>query len=298
MTNPVFSNSAIFGDPRSRRTRKQDSSAAPVGGTVLPQPPTSSQQYASGYATDPSQLNEMYAAPSAAPAQTGRLTYDDVIMKTIGLLGLAVLVGAVTWFLASSTGNLEALLPVAIVGAIGALVFGLINSFKREPNPTLIVIYTCLEGVFLGAISALFETLYPGIVFQAVLATIATFAVTLLVYRSGKIRVTAKMSRYVIIALCGYLLFQLINIGLMALGVTGNLRTDVTIMGIPLGVIVGIAAVLLAAFSFMVDFESIKRGVEAGVPAKYAWSAAFGLLVTLVWLYLEFLRLLSIFMRD
>src|SRR5690606_8156430 len=180
--------------------------------------------------------------------------------------------------------------------AIG-LVLGLVNAFKREPSPALIAVYAAAEGLFLGGISMVFETIYPGIVLQAVLATGATFVATLLLFSSGAVRVTPKLTRFVLIALVGYALFSLVNLGIMLFGSGDSafgLRSSVEVMGIPLGVIVGVFAVGLAAVCLIMDFDAIKRGVENGVPARFAWSAAFGLIVTLVWLYLEFLRLLAI----
>jgi len=127
-------------------------------------------------------------------------------------------------------------------------------------------------------------------VWQAVLGTASVFAVSLFLFRSGKVRVTPKFTRWLMFALLGYALFSLINFVLMMTGVLDGfgMRNG------PIGVIVGLVAVGLAAASLIVDFDSIKRGVEAGVPAKMAWAAAFGLLVTLIWLYLELLRLVTI----
>ncbi|MDD9206976.1 Bax inhibitor-1/YccA family protein, partial [Georgenia sp. 10Sc9-8] len=153
------------------------------------------------------------------------------------------------------------------------------------------------EGLFLGGISSIFGAMYEGIVLQAVLGTVATFLGALFLFRSGKVRVTPKFTRWVLIAMVGYALFSLVNIVLMLTGVSDDpwgLRTGVEIMGIPLGVILGVFAVGLAAMVLIMDFDAIKRGVEAGVPGRFAWSAAFGLAVTLVWLYIEFLRLLAI----
>ena len=156
----------------------------------------------------------------------------------------------------------------------------------------LITLYTVAQGMFLGGISAMYESFYDGIVGQAVMATLSVFAVALVLFRSGKVRVTPKFQRAVLIGMVGYLVFSLLNIVLMVFGVGGGtygpLRSGL------LGIIVGLVAVGLAAASLIMDFDSIKRGVEQGAPAKFAWSAAFGLIVTLVWLYLELLRLLAI----
>ena len=224
----------------------------------------------------------MYDAPPATPRDTGRLTYDDVIVKTGGLLALLVVVAAATWTLAPG---------LWIVGAVVGLVLGLVNAFKKSPSPVLITLYTVAQGMFLGGISAMYESFYDGIVGQAVMATLSVFAVALVLFRSGKVRVTPKFQRAVLIGMGGYLVYSLLNIVLMVFGVGGGtygpLRSGL------LGIIVGLVAVGLAAASLIMDFDSIKRGVEQGAPAKFAWSAAFGLIVTLVWLYLELLRLLG-----
>ncbi|NYE96516.1 putative YccA/Bax inhibitor family protein [Psychromicrobium silvestre] len=289
--NPVFANDKNFG-----KQPPQFPGAAPQGYPQgYPGAPTqgyAQQGYApTGYAPgqqplSPEQLQQMYNQPPASNAQMGRMTVDDVIVKTIGTL-LVVLVGA----------GLGWVFPVlALPGAIIGLVLGLVNSFKREPSKVLILTYALFEGMFLGGISGILENLYSGIVVQAVLGTLIVFALTLVLYKSGKFRATPKMTKFFMIALGGYAIFSLVNFGLMMFNVTNQpwgLRS-VEVFGIPLGVIIGILAIGLAAFSLMLDFTSIEQGVKNGLPAKYSWSAAFGLTVTLVWLYVEILRVLAI----
>jgi uncharacterized YccA/Bax inhibitor family protein len=293
MSNPVFSRSDVFGEPR-----RTGAAGARRGGTATypnqtpaygtaPQPGQYGQYGAAGQqAADASELDAMYQSPSATTADTKRMTYDDVIIKTGGLLALLVVVAAATWTLVPR----PMLGVVMIVGLIGGLVLGLVNAFKRNPSPALIVAYTVFEGAFLGAISLMYNQIADGAVWQAVLGTASVFAVSLFLFRSGKVRVTPKFTRWLMFALLGYALFSLINFVLMMTGVLDGfgMRNG------PIGVIVGLVAVGLAAASLIVDFDSIKRGVEAGVPAKMAWAAAFGLLVTLIWLYLELLRLVTI----
>ena len=275
MSNPVFNNSPVFGAPKRGRTT-----------TIQPSPYGSAAAGSgamSGIATG--RLEQMYGAPTATTRDTGRLTYDDVIVKTAGLFAILVTTGALTWTLAPQ---------LFFVGMIVGLVLGLVNSFKKNPSPLLIMAYAAAEGVFLGGISAFFDAQWPGIVVQAVLATVATFAACLVLFRSGKVRVTPKLTRWLMVAMGGYLLFSLINLGLTWSGVLDGwgMRSG------PLGIVIGLVAVGLAAFMLILDFDSIKRGVEQGAPAKFAWSAAFGLVVTLVWMYLEFLRLLAILRGD
>ena len=290
MSNPYFSNSAVFGEPRR----------GAGGVTTAPNQPKYGQYAQPGalggaqggafgaQAADAASLEAMYGAPSATTADTKRLTYDDVIVKTGGLLALLVVVAALTWQIAPG---------IWPIGMIVGLVLGLVNAFKRQPSPVLITLYTIAQGVFLGGISFAFEnvtvdggTALSGIVFQAVLATLATFGGALFLYKSGRVRVTPKFTRFLMIAMVGFLAFQLINLVLVWTGVLSGAGAR----GGTLGIIVSIVAIGLATMSLMVDFESIKRGVEQGVPARFAWAAAFGLLVTLIWLYLEFLRLLAL----
>lgn len=277
MSNPYFNNSPVFGQNTKGVPPVPQAGGYGQTGTMAPQ--------------QLEQLEQTYALPSANAAQTGRMTYDDVIMRTGLLLGTIVVVGAATWFLGAPSGLVY---PLMIVGLIGGLVLGLVNAFKKEPSPGLIMAYAVLEGMFLGGISGFFAMQYNGIVTQAILATLATFAAVLVLFRSGKVRATPKFTRIVMVAAAGYLVFSLINLVLLMTGVLDGwgMRSG------PLGLLIGAFAVLLASAMLVIDFDSIKRGVERGVPTKYAWSAAFGLTVTLVWMYLEFLRLLTILRGD
>ena len=300
MSNPVFSRSDVFGEPRrtgAAGARRGGTATYPNQTPAYGTPPQAGQYGAAGQqAMDASQLDAMYTSPSATTADTKRMTYDDVIIKTGGLLALLVVVAAATWTLVPGP-----MLPmVMIVGLVGGLVLGLVNAFKRNPSPVLIVAYTVFEGAFLGAISLTFNSLYPGVVLQAVLGTVSVFAVSLFLFKSGKVRVTPKFTRWLMFAMIGYALFSLINLVLMWTGVLGEFGMRSWGGGL-VGIVVGLIAVGLAAASLIVDFDSIKRGVQAGAPAKMAWAAAFGLMVTLIWLYLELLRLLAIvssFARD
>jgi uncharacterized YccA/Bax inhibitor family protein len=280
MSNPVFNNTAVFRDPRTSRRGQ--------GGAPSFQPPYGPAA-TGGY--DAATLEAMYGAPTATTAQTGRLTYDDVIVKTSGLLAVVVAAAAFAWFVVPDTLRM----PVALVGALVGFVLGLVNSFKRNPSPALIVLYAAAEGLFLGGMSWYIEVAanLPGIVMQAILATMATFAACLMLFRSGRVRVTPKFTRWLLVAMVGYLLFSLVNFGLAMFDVGGDGMFGPLRSG-GLGMLVGLFAVGLAAAMLIVDFDSIKRGVEGGVPAKFAWTAAFGLVVTLVWMYLEFLRLIAI----
>lgn len=226
-------------------------------------------------------MEDAFRAPAAGAGQTGRMTYNDIVGKTALMLVLVVAGGVVGW---SSPG-------LMIIGAIVGLVLGLVNSFKREPSPVLIMAYALAQGLFLGGISAVFEASYPGIVVQAVLGTFSVFAVMLALYTSGKFRPTPRMTKIVLAAMVGYMLFMLLNLVLTWTGVA-NLREG------GLGLVVGAIAVLLAAYSLTLDFEMGAQGVKNGAPQKYSWTVAFGLTVTLIWLYVEILRIVAIFRSN
>lgn len=228
------------------------------------------------------QLEDMYSAPSATGAQTGRMTMDDVVVKT-GLMFAVLLPLAALNFLMQNG-------LLTIGGLVVGLVLGLVVSFKQSTNSALILTYAGAEGLFLGGISAVFEQRWPGIVPQAILGTLAVFGVALLAYKSGRVRVTPKFQRTVLIAMGGYLVFCLINLVVMMTGHGG----DFGLRQGPLGFAIGLFAVGLAAAMLILDFDFAEQGVRNGLPERYSWLAAFGLVVTLIWLYIEILRLLAI----
>lgn len=306
MSNPVFGSTAAFADPVKRRGNKGQNQQETAQTDPYARPnayeptsayaePSAQPQHGSAPATaGAAGLNHMYNAPSATPVDTGRLTYDDVIMKTGGLLALLVVVAAATWTVADAMPSLY------IFGAIIGFVLALVNIFGKTIRPGLIVAYAVAEGVFVGGLSAMLNSIFPGVALQAVIATVITFGVTLALFKSGKIRASAKATKIFMVAMLGYLAFSLVNVGMMIFGSSdaawGMRSSTLTILGIeiPLGVLIGVVAVILAAYSLVLDFDSIERGVQQGAPAKFAWKAAFGLIVTLVWLYVEFLRIFSI----
>ena len=238
------------------------------------------------------QLQQMYNRPAAGPAETGRMTFDDVIVKTAICLAAVVVGAAVTLTVSLSLASM-----LMIVGALGGFVLALVNTFKKQPSPALILAYAALEGLFLGGLTRILDGMYPGVGLQAVIGTLSVFAVTLMLFKSGKVRATPKAMRFFMIAVIGYAVFAWINMIMMWTGAVDSpfgLRTSVEIFGIPLGVFIGLLAIGLAAFSLIMDFTSIEAGVRAGAPERFSWTAAFGLTVTLVWLYVEIIRLLAI----
>lgn len=229
-------------------------------------------------------LEESFYGRSATSRDTGRMTVDDVVTRTSLLLGIAVVTGGITWTL--GLGGLA--FPAALV----ALVLALVIIFKQVMNPGVIMAYAAIEGVFLGGISQLFNGRYPGIVVQAVLGTAVVTSVMLGLYKSGRIRVTPKFTKMVVGATIGFFVLIMVNLvaGLFVDGGLG-LREG------PLGIAVGLFAIGLASLNLVLDFDMVENAARQGVPSRFGWFAAFGIMVTLVWLYVEMLRLLSI-LRD
>jgi uncharacterized YccA/Bax inhibitor family protein len=237
-----------------------------------------------------SALEEMYRTPSATAGDMGRMTYEDTAVKTVVLFAVLLATGAVGWFVPA----------LAVVGAIAGLVLALVNTFKRVPSVPLIIGYAAAEGLFVGGISSIFEQRWGGVVIEAVTATLVTFAVTLVLFAFKKVRATPRATRIFLIAIVGYLVFRLVEAGIQLFGgTTGTFGLSSTpVFGIPLGVIIGVLAVLLAAYSLVLDFDQVQQGVRRGLPARYGWQAAFGLMVTIVWLYTEFLRIFALFRNN
>jgi uncharacterized YccA/Bax inhibitor family protein len=216
------------------------------------------------------------------------MTLDDVVVRTAMLFGVLLVTAGFTWVTLT-----PATLPILWVAMLVGMVLGLVNSFKKVPNPALILAYGAAEGVFVGGISRLFEGLYPGIVIQAVVGTLAAFAAMLGLYASGIVRATPRFRKMVMIAMFGYLIFGVVHL----LGVMLHLWTSI-FAGSIFGLLVSVFAVGLASVTLVLDFDFIEQGIRNGLPARFAWQAAFGLVVTLVWLYLEILRLLSILANN
>jgi uncharacterized YccA/Bax inhibitor family protein len=238
------------------------------------------------------QLEYLYQQPPAGPVQTGRLTLDDVVIKTLGLFLVTLAVAAGSWVLTRESPGL--LMPVWLGGMILGLVVGLAIAFKKTISVPLIVLYAALEGAFLGAFSQVMEQRYTGIVLTAVIATLCTFTGMLAGYKFGIIKVTSRSRKIFGMAILGYLLFSVVNVVALAFGWTSGWGFGGSGL---LGIGISALGVGLAAYSLALDFDNIEQAVRAQLPEKYSWLMAHGLIVSLVWLYLEILRLLAR-MRD
>ncbi len=220
---------------------------------------------------------------------SARMTLSGTVNKTGILLLCAVATAAWTWNSFMQTRDLSFAGPAVLVGTLGGLVFAIVTAFKKEWSPVTAPIYALLEGLALGGISAIFELRYPGIAMEAVALTFGTLLVLLLAYKSGLIKVTQKFRLGVVAATGGIFVFYMIQ---MLLGIFGIHFATINGAG-PVGIAVSLFIVAIAALNLVLDFDFVEQGVAYGVPKYMEWYAAFGIMVTLVWLYLEMLRLLS-----
>jgi uncharacterized YccA/Bax inhibitor family protein len=227
----------------------------------------------------------------AAPPAVRPMSIDDVVIKTVALLAIVGIAGAVAW----NVVPISSTRPIAIAAGLIGLVLGLVISFMRMANPALIVTYALIEGVFVGLISKSYQVIagYQGIVLQAVVATFGVFFLMAFLFKSRVIRATPRFTRGLIAVIGGLFAVMLINFVLALFGVDTGLRSNGA-----LGIIFSLVCIVVAALSFILDFDQIEQGVRMGLPQRYSWVAAFGILVSLIWLYLEILRLLSYFQGD
>lgn len=217
------------------------------------------------------------------------MTLEGTVNKTGILLLCAIATAAWTWHLARNPDTLPMDYLLLLVGAFGGLIVALVTVFKKAWSPVTAPVYALLEGLVLGGLSATLEIRYPGIAIESVCLTFGTLLVLLLAYRSGMIRVTQKFRLGVVAATGAIFLFYLAE---MILGFFGIHFVTINGSG-PIGIGISLVIVCVAALNLVLDFDFIERGVAAGAPKFMEWYGAFGLMVTLVWLYLEMLRLLA-----
>lgn len=220
---------------------------------------------------------------------SARMTLSGTVNKTGALLVCALATAAWTWHLFVQSRDASSVGPLLALGGIGGFIFAMVTVFKKEWAPVTAPIYALLEGLVLGGLSAIFDLRYPGIAMQAVSLTFGTLFVLLLAYRSGLIKVTQKFRLGVIAATGGIMVFYLVQ---MLLGFFGVRFLAVNGSG-TIGIAFSLFIVAIAALNLVLDFDFIERGVNYGAPKYMEWYGAFGIMVTLIWLYLEMLRLLS-----
>lgn len=236
-------------------------------------------------------LDAMYSAPAytGPRASTRYMTLDDVVQRTAAMLGVLLVAGAVSWSLVTNAGAA----PVLFLSALGGVGLGLYMSFTMKANAVTALTYAAFQGVLLGAISRIFNDAVSGIVIQAVTGTVMVAGGMLFVYKIGAIRVTPKFTRVVVGATIGVFGLMLVNLIAYLFHPGGlGLRS-----GGALAILFSLVCIVIASANLVMDFDMVERGIRNGADEKFAWYASFGLLVTLVWLYLEILRLLS-YLRD
>jgi len=285
-SNPVFRKAEGF-NGRSR-TSPASGMSYPSYGT------TTSSRAGQGY--DP------YSGGGVPPTtDRGRMTIDSVVQKTALTLGLTILVAAATWVLTPTidpyTGAAGTLYLLALVGALGGFALSMVNSFKRVVSPALVLAYAALEGLFIGAFSKVITASFgngdSSLVVCAVLGTTAAVAGTLAAYKFFNIRVTPTFRKWVVAAMLGFVAVSLLDLVLSMFHASfgfngfGGMGFVSSLIGLGLGVLM-----------LILDFDFVERGIEAGLPERESWRAAFGLTVTIIWIYIELLRLLAILRGD
>ncbi|MER5783206.1 Bax inhibitor-1/YccA family protein [Streptomyces mobaraensis] len=269
------SGSATQGNPYANNPYAQP--ADPYAGNPYGQP---TNPYAQG-------APDLQQGMPQAPARPGAMTIEDVVNRTAITLGLVVVAAGAAWALKLPAG-------VGFAAGIIAMVLGFVQAFKAKASPALILAYAALEGLFLGVISQAYNEVAKGAPMQAVLGTVAVFAGVLFAYRARIINVNRRFYRFAVGAGIGFVLLMAVNSLFAVFGGGDGLgfRTG------PVGILVGIVGVLIGAAFLALDFKQIEDGVQYGAPREESWLAAFGLTLTLVWIYTELLRVIALLMND
>jgi uncharacterized YccA/Bax inhibitor family protein len=274
-SNPIFQRSAGF---NGRSSNAYGNQTYPASGMTYP-----------GYGTQSTRTSQTPPGYVDRSRSTGPMTIDSVVQKTGITLGLVALTGALVWVLLP-----DRLLGMAwMAGAFVGLGLAMVLSFKRTISPALVLLYAVAEGFFLGAASKTFESLYDGVVVGAVIGTVAAVAGTLAVYKFFDIHVGNKFRKWVTAAMFGFVGVVLLDFVLSIFGKQIGINGFGT-----LGLIVSVIGLGIGVLMLIMDFDYVERGIAAGLPEEESWRAAFGLTVTIVWIYIELLRILSILRGD
>ena len=284
--NPVFRRSETFNGQANAYGNQTAPGSGPYAGYGDP------STWGTGAPGSPGSTT--YAGPAR------RMTIDSVVQST-AISFLVVLVGAVaTWVLTPDitqdveNSDLSGLFAALSIGGLAAFGLSMVNSFKRVVSPALVIAFCAFEGVALGALSKLFDAQYGNnIVINAVIGTFAAFAGTLAAYKFFNIQVGQKFRTFVVAAVFGMVGLSIVELVLSMFG-NGTGAFGVT----PLGMVTAFAGLLLGVFMLILDFDMVECGIAAGVDERESWRAAFGLTVSLVWIYTNLLRILAFFNQD
>lgn len=234
---------------------------------------------------NPTLSSKTFQTVSQGVAADGTMTISGTVNKTVVLFLILLLGASVSWYQPSQVFTWG--------GAIGGFIVAMVTIFKKEWSPVTAPVYAGLEGLFLGGISLMYANAYDGIVYNAIMLTLGTFAAMLFAYRSGMIEVTKRFRMGVVAATGGIFLVYIASIILSFFGINLSLIHGTGVMGIGFSLII----VGVAALNLVLDFDMIEQGAEANVPKYFEWYTSFGLMITLIWLYIEILRLLAKFQR-
>ena len=271
-----------------------DYSGQPVYGTAQGNP--SAYPAPSGYEEQMASYEAMMNAPAADAVDRGTMTYDDVVVKSLMCFGL-LLVGAVAGWMSGMVAIGAAML-VALAACVVTIGLAVFIQFSKKVRPGAIVAYSLVEGFVLGALSCAFEMRYPGIVVSAVLATLVVIGVTLGAFTMGFVRNSSTLTRVAGIGSFAFFSYYLFSFALSLTGfVNMQAVNNITLFGIPLGIIIGVLAVFIGVLCLVRDFDAVKVGVANNVPEKYSWLCTFAIMTDVIWIYLEILKILSYFMR-
>jgi uncharacterized YccA/Bax inhibitor family protein len=282
-SNPVFMRSDGFnGQPANR-----SASGMTYPGHDAPQAPT--------YTPDPQgQHGGQQYGGTQAPVGTGRMTLDSVVQKTGLTLAVVTVVATGTWLMTGDPtvdeSSLTQLYLLSMVGAFGGFALAMVNSFKRVISPGLVLAYAALQGLFVGAFSKSMEAYFgDGLVMGAVLGTIAAVAGTLAAYKFFNIQVGTRFRKWVVAAMFGFVALSLLDLVLGFFGASFGFNGFGT-----MGLVASVVGLGLGVLMLILDFDFVERGIAAGLPERESWRAAFGLTVTIIWIYIELLRILAI----
>ena len=287
--NPYVGETNPYGAQQGVDYSGQPIYGAPQGNpTAYPAP--------SGYEEQMASYEAMMNAPAADAVDRGTMTYDDVVVKSLMCFGL-LLMGAVAGWMSGMVAIGAAML-VALAACVVTIGLAVFIQFSKKVRPGAIVAYSLVEGFVLGALSCAFEMRYPGIVVSAVLATLVVIGVTLGAFTMGFVRNSSTLTRVAGIGSFAFFSYYLFS---FALSLTGfvNMRAvnNITLFGIPLGLIIGVLAVFIGVLCLVRDFDAVKVGVANNVPEKYSWLCTFAIMTDVIWIYLEILKILSYLMR-
>ncbi len=224
---------------------------------------------------DQQQVDQEFSRLTGTP-----MTIEGTAAKVLGMFVVVLAAAGATWMFNLTT----LLLPAMLVG----LGLGLWATFGKKVRPGVMIAYAAAQGVFIGGLSMIFEGMYPGIAQTAVLGTLATAGAMFAAYRFGWVKVDARFTRIMMFSLIGYGVFALVNFGFA-------MFAGMSVYSSPFGWLIALVGVGLAAFTLNLDFEAIREGVAQRLPQDMEWRAAFGLTASLIWLYVEILRMLAIF---